>query len=72
MLYKNQYIYKTENGYKFRLRIPTELKVFFNSKSEITKIIKVRNLKEALKVARFYLSEYDKLCVSLKMSISTY
>lgn len=68
MLYKNQYIYKTENGYKFRLRIAQEFKAFFNSKSEITKIIKVRNLKEALKVARFYLSEYDKLCVSLKIN----
>lgn len=68
MLCKNQYIYKTENGYKFRLRIPKELKVFFDTKSEITKIIKVKNLKEAIKVSRFYLSEYDKLCVALKIN----
>lgn len=68
MIHKNIYVYKVNNGFKFRLRVPKELKVHFDNKTEITKSIKVSSLKEALKVSRVYLLEYEKLCVSLKIN----
>ncbi|MDX4062698.1 tyrosine-type recombinase/integrase [Aliarcobacter skirrowii] len=68
MIHKNIYVYKVNNGFKFRLRVPKELKAFFDNKTEITKSIKVSNIKEALKVSRVYLLEYEKLCVSLKIN----
>lgn len=68
MIHKNIYVHKIKNGFKFRLRISKELKAFFDNKTEITKSIKVSNIKEALKVSRVYLLEYEKLCVSLKIN----
>lgn len=67
---KTKYLYPVKNGYKFRLRIPKELKQFFKNKLEITKNIGITNYSDALKLARIYLLEYDRLTISLRLNQS--
>lgn len=66
----SKYIYETKFGYKFRLRIPKGLRVYFDDKSEIIKTITIENYKKALAVARIYRVEFDKLIVSLSLNHS--
>lgn len=70
MSLKTKYIYDTKLGYKFRLRIPKGLRVYFDDKSEIVKTITLENYKKALTVARMYRVEFDKLSVSLCLNHS--
>ena len=70
MSLKTKYIYDTKLGYKFRLRIPKGLRVYFDDKSEIVKTITLENYNKALTVARMYRVEFDKLSVSLCLNHS--
>lgn len=64
------YLYSMKNGYKFRLRIPKGLRVYFDDKQEVVKTITLAEYKKALTVARVYRVEFDKLIVSLTLNHS--
>jgi integrase len=70
MATNTSYIYPSRDGYKFRLRIPKGIRVYFDDKREVIKSIVVSDYKKAVAIARVYIVEFEKLLVSLTLNHS--
>jgi hypothetical protein len=65
---RNTYLHKTSTGtFRFRCRIPKEVRHHFKDKQELSKAIISKSSSQAESLARYYRVELEKLVITIKL-----
>jgi hypothetical protein len=64
------YLSRDKHGvFHFRVRVPTHLRSHFNHKAEIKRSLKTDSRREAIRFARAYLVEFEKVIAQLNNKV---